>query len=274
MKTLIARLFFVSTLATSALLVGCVNYTTVREHKDLSEISPSIHSVVILPPDIKIQKINFTGENEALTEKENQISLQLTSALAQQLRDKHLTVTDFKFAEETTANPDFAYSVTQCKKAFTETQKNLYAKAVDVKNKNKFSESIGGLGNNIAEITGADAFVVIQYDGFEKSGGMIAKDIAAGVLLGVLTGTVTTSPPTGSAVTVGIIAANSGEVLWTNRAAAPALDASPLSLALKELPVSKWGEAPVLVRAPITSGTETTAAASTSVSMPPAAAAP
>lgn len=267
MNNLTRRILHTLLLTNLAVLTGCATYTDVREHKDIGQITPNIRSVAILPPDVSIQKINFTGENEVMTDQQDAISKELTKALTKKLSAAKLEVKSFDFAAAAANDPDFAYSVTQCKKAFGETQKTLYAKPVESKNKATFHESIGGSGNHIAESAGVDAFVVLNYNGFKKSGGMMAKDIAAGVLVGLLTGYAPVQAAEGSEITLGIIAANSGEVLWTSRKVHPQLNAQGLELALKEMPQMPWGTA--ALPAPTTTSIVTDTPAVTAQLTPP-----
>jgi hypothetical protein len=77
---------------------------------------------------------------------------------------------------------------------------------------------------------------LLHYYGFEKSAGMVAKDIAAGVLLALVTGTAPISASQGSQVEVALIDGDTGAVLWVNTRAAPVLSADVTSATMNDLP--------------------------------------
>jgi hypothetical protein len=205
-----------STLASLVLLTGCANYTSVREHKNLAQSASHIGSVVIVPADVSVELVAFTGDNEREGAKESSFAKSLHTSARMALENKSLTVVDYDFEKGLAENQNLAFAITQCKESLTKAEKNLYKKAVDEKDKAKFAENVGASANVIAEATGADAMLLIDYKGFEKTAGMKTKDMAAGILLGVLTGSVAVAPPEGSVMHVALIATDSGDILWTN----------------------------------------------------------
>lgn len=230
--------------AVSLLLGGCATYTDVRQHKELTEEAQHIGSIVILPPEVAIELITFTGENERETQKQDSTTAQLMANARNALEAQGLTVIDYDFIKAGAEHSELAFALTQCGDALKKAEKTLYNKPVESKNKDSFSESIGASANTIAELTGADALLLIDYQGFEKSSGMIAKDVIAGALLGALTGTAQIAPSAGSSLKMALIAANSGNVLWVNRKAVPALDTSALKLVMSEFPKPQWRQVP------------------------------
>jgi hypothetical protein len=224
-------------------LGGCATYTDVRQHKNLDQDAGRIGSVVILPPEVSVELVAF-GENERLPQKQDSLREELTTLAKGALAAKGLQVIEFDFAKADAEHPELAFAVTQCKEALANAKKSLYQKPVEEKNKSSFTESIGASANAIAEATGADALLVINYAGFEKSSGMVAKDVAAGVLLGVLTGTVAVAPSQGAAAEISLVAADSGNILWTNRKAAPALNSAVQKMVFAEFPKVQWRAQP------------------------------
>lgn len=107
---------------------------------------------------------------------------------------------------------------------------------VSEKDKRKFKASVGEVVNMIADKTGADAVLLMEYDGFKKSQGKMAQEVVASVLLGVLTGQADAPMSTGSAVEVVLVDAWTGEVLWTNVKGGVHLNAQPADLAMDKFP--------------------------------------
>lgn len=225
-----------STLATS----GCATYTSVRQHQDLQQEAQTISSIAILPPDVSIELIAFTGENEKETQKQEAIGRQLTNDAKSYLTKQGITVVDFDFTKAIAERQDLAFAITQCKEALDKSEKTLYKAPVETKNKGKFNESIGPAANVLAETTGADAFLVVKYNGFEKTAGMIAKDIVASALMTVLTGQTPVAQQEGASVELALIAADSGAILWVNKKAVPQLNTSAEQQAFKEFPQVTW----------------------------------
>jgi len=219
-----------------SILQGCA-YTAVRQHKDYHEYVKDVEYIVIAPPAVTVEEVTFTGENNQLTDKKALIQSQLINLAKAKLKERGFKVVDFDIDAEMEKDKDFAFEVNQVEEAFKQTRQELYdGQQVAEEEKAKFNSSLGPVVNTIANRAGADAVLLLHYYGFEKSSGMVAKDIAAGVLLALLTGTVAASTTQGSQVEVALIDGDTGAVLWVNSRAAPTLSADVTSIAMSELP--------------------------------------
>ena len=222
------------------LTVGC-SYTSVRQHTDFAESAKGIESVVVAPPKVTVEYLVFTGDNERLVDEEKRLQARLGEIAADKLAAEGLKVIDFDFKTAIQEDEEFAYALTQCREAYNQAAKDLYdGKAVSEQDKATFKSSIGDIVNTVADATGAESLLLIEYNGFKKSDGLIAKDMAAGVMLALLTGSVAVSPSEGGALNVALIHADNGNVLWTNYKAAPQLDAEVANLLLAEFPDMVW----------------------------------
>ncbi len=144
------------------------------------------------------------------------------------LEENNLKVISFDFSTEAANDEEFAYAITQAKEAWNKAKEDMYKEGmVSEKEKAKFTTTLGSVLNQIAEKTGADASLLIQYNGFQKSDGAIAKDIAAGVLLAVLTGAVAVQPTEGAVVDIALVDNSSGKVIWADRRGSTVANASP-----------------------------------------------
>lgn len=228
-------------LSVLVVVTSACSYTSVRQHQDFNEIAKSIDSVVVAPPTVTVELVVFTGENERLKEKEDAVGGTLVNLAAEKLQAQGLKVIDFDFEKAITEDEEFAYALTQCREAYQKAKQDLYnGKSVLEEDKATFKTSLGAVVNTIAEKTGAEALVLMEYYGFEKSGGMIAKDVAASVLIGLLTGSVPIQPTEGSSLQIALIDTAGGDVLWTNVKSGPYLDATLAEHALRELPDTEW----------------------------------
>jgi len=193
--------------------------------------------------------VAFTGENEPLAEREAAVKSGLVSLAAERLESQGLRVVNFDFQQAIAEDEAFAYALNQCREAFKTAQKDLYGGGrVSEDEKDKFQASIGPVVNAIVEKTGAESMLLMEYHGFEKTGGMIAKDVAISVILGLLTGSVPIQATEGAALQIALIDTIGGDVLWANSKSAQDIDSSLVMVALEELPDVTWESEVVLAQ--------------------------
>ncbi|WP_394172180.1 hypothetical protein [Thalassotalea litorea] len=223
-------------------VTGCAQ-TSVRHHQDFEEVAKTVSTVVVLPADVEVELLTFDGENEMLEEKSTQIRNSIDAIAKAKLKEENLNVIEFDFATEIAANEDFAYAITTAKEAWGKAKEDMYQTGfVDEKKKAEFQTSFGSVLNIIADKTNADAVLLMHYSGFEKSEGLIAKDLASSVLVGVLTmgAVVPVQATSGSFIDVALVDANSGKVIWANRKPGATTDEVPASVVFSELPDLVW----------------------------------
>ncbi|NMP17074.1 hypothetical protein [Thalassotalea sp. Y01] len=223
-------------------LSGCAQ-TSVRHHQDFEQVAKTVDSVVIIPADVQIELINFDGDNEILDDKADTIRDQIHSLASSRMQQENLNVVEFDFAAEIESNDDFAYAITTAKEAWTKSKEDMYKLGlVPEKDKAQFQTSLGSVLNTIADRTGADAALLVYYNGFEKSSGMVAKDVASSILVGVLTmgAVVPVQATEGSFIDVALVDTITGKVIWANRKIGPSVDIGALEVAFNELPDLTW----------------------------------
>lgn len=200
----------------SALGIGCAE-TTIRQHNDLREHLHEINSVVIAPPAVTIEYVVFNGQNEHLSEREEQLKGALRAVAKQELEAHGFEVVDFDFAKAIDEDEEFAFQVERVKTEFNFLRRDLYKSAtIRESDMSSFQVSVGAAANTVSQMTGADAVLLIHYYGFEKSAGLKAKDATIAIIVGVLTGVVAVAPPSGAMVEIAMIDGVTGDVLWTN----------------------------------------------------------
>ncbi|WP_372869948.1 hypothetical protein [Shewanella sp.] len=223
-------------------LTGCSN-TAVRHHKDYQEAAKNVGSVVIFPADAEVELVVFDGDNERLTEKEVIIKNELYKIAKAKLEKENLQVIEFDFQQEAEKDENFAYAITQAKEAWNVAKQDMYKKGVvSEKNKADFQTNLGSILNFVAEKTNADSALLMHFNAFEKSDGVIAKDVTTSILVGLLTAgaVVPVQTTQGSFLDVALVETTSGKILWANRRAGAAADSSVAKGVLKELPDLVW----------------------------------
>lgn len=238
-KSQFAKIIAVSCLIS---LSGCA-MTSVRQHQDFNDIAKNIGKVAILPPDVDIKLVSLNGDDQDLLEREQQIEDAILGIAKQRLKEEHLEVIDFDFEAAMAADEAFAFSVTQCLTAWETAKGELYEKGLVADSaKSDFRTNLGSVANEIAVQTGAEAVLLMHFSGVEKSGGMIAKDVATSALIGVLTaGVYIPIQPTSAAfIDLALVDAHGGHVLWANRKSLPGIHEDLAKTALAELPDVLW----------------------------------
>ena len=212
--------------------------TTAREHPMITQQLELIDTVVIPPPVVSITNVVFTGENEQLERLENQISNLLVVAAKSRLEGQGYEIIDFDFESACAENPDLSFAIKQARDGFDKAKETLYKKvAIPESDKRKFKASVGTATNLIASMSGADAVVLIHYMGFKKSGGVVAKDVAVGVVLAALTGTYAQPPTEGAYVEVAVIDGATGDVIWADLKSNNKLSSEIINTAMVSLPM-------------------------------------
>jgi len=218
-----------------ALITACAT-TTVREHPTLESQLLDVDSVLIVTPAVTIEQINFSADNERLIDLENTIKNDLISLATRELTARGFEIVDYDLEKAISEDENLAYAVNQAEEGFSEAKETLYEEQLSEEEKRKFQVSVGTAVNIISEKSGADAVLLMHYIGYKKSAGYVAKDVAVGVLSGLLLGVVPTSANTSSYVEVAFIDGVTGDVLWTNVFSASTLDLTAANKAMEAFP--------------------------------------
>ena len=234
-KIITASKLPISLLFIAAFVSACAT-TTVREHPTLESQLLDVDSVLIVTPAVTIEQINFAEDNERLVDLENTIRNDLIALATRELTARGFEIIDFDLEKAISEDENLAYAVNQAEEGFNEAKETLYEEQLTEEDKRKFQVSVGTAVNIISEKTGADAVLLMHYIGYKKSSGHVAKDVAVGVLSGLLLGVVPTSSNTSSYVEVAFIDGVTGDVLWTNVFSAASLDLAAANKAMEAFP--------------------------------------
>ena len=218
-----------------AVLSACAT-TNVREHPTLESQLLDVDSVLIVTPAVTVEQVNFSADNERLVGLEQTIQNDLIAMATERLTARGFEIVDFDLEQAIAEDENLAYAVTQAEEGFEEAKKTLYDEPLTEDEKRKFQVSVGTAVNIIAEKSGADAVLLMHYIGYKKSAGNVAKDVAVGVLSGLLLGVVPTSAASSSYVEVAFIDGVTGDVLWTNVFTAASLDLTAANKAMEAFP--------------------------------------
>jgi hypothetical protein len=134
-----------------------------------------LHRVAILPADVDIVRIVFSGDPEPLDEEAAIARRELPRAIAPVLERHGFTVVPAHLDEtDLTEHPDLRYPLTMA-------QKGCVGLANGLRAGKKFN-SLGPDVGLLAEHAGADALLCVAFAGADKSAGQISRDVAVTVL--------------------------------------------------------------------------------------------
>lgn len=211
--------------------------TTAREHPDIDQALLDIERVVVAPPIVSIERVVFSGENERLTAQEANVAAELVAATSSALTQRGYEVVPFDFAKEREADPDFAFALNQVIEAFDRVKEDmLLGRPIPEVDKRKFAQSLGEAVNLVADRAAVDAVVIVQFAGFDKSGGTRAKEMASSILLAALLGSTAIAPSEGSYVELALVDGVTGNLLWTDAAGVAKLESGTIAAAIASLP--------------------------------------
>lgn len=219
-------------------LSGCA-MTTVRQHPDFASGKRNIKTIAILPSEVEYRHLVFTGENERDPKLEKSITNTIETSIGNLLQKRGYTAKLEVLEKAQAGDKEFNFQVEQFKGAYNEIAKELYAQPmIQADQSATFKLGVGALANPLARLCGADALMMIRYQGFDKSGGMVAKEVIASALLGALTGVVAVPAKMGGQIEITLIDGISGDVLWSNIAGGPVGAYANMANALAKLSVS------------------------------------
>jgi len=220
-----------------ATLSGCA-MTSVRQHPDFASGKRKINVVAILPIGAEYRHLVFTGENERDPEREKTIASEIESDMVAALQWRGYKAKLDVAEKARSGDKEFNFQLEQFRSAYGQVAKELYARGmVEEAESTKFKVGVGPLANSLATIAGADALMIANYQGFDKSPGLMAKEITTSALLGALTGVYYAPAKSGGRIELSLIDGVSGDVLWSNASAGPTSANNSLTKAMAQLPV-------------------------------------
>ena len=230
---MIIKTMRLATLLLLAVLTGCVNNTTVRQTHDWDEERKEIKNIVIIPDDIEVMQLTFTGDGDHLTEHEAAIRNYINNELPALFKARGIEakLIDPALLQQS----EVAYTLEQIDSSYESISKEIYrSAAMDVKQAHAMKQSIGEVAAPLNVLTGADAFLMVDFKGFEKSGGMIAKDAAVTMVVAIATlgSSVPIAPSASLSGHFTLIDAKDGEILWTNLSGAQMINAKVVAEAV------------------------------------------
>jgi len=170
------------------------------EHPDLKSGKLVIHSVLILPPQVRVTKAGVKGQ-ERLIEESQQLETTLPGLVTKALEEKGCKVLENPFAPGALEkDPDLKYALADIQGRFDALREQLNRKSKDVR-KGRFT-----LGDEVSKFNpgaAADALVFVRGEGVVSTGGKVFFAALAGM-----------RAPFKIALNIAVVDAHTGAILY------------------------------------------------------------
>jgi len=158
------------------LLAGCASAVPV-DH-ELAASRARIRTVAVMPPDVRIARHVFHGDDEPLTADMDRVRRQLPALLGGVLARHGFTLKPARLDETDVAGEsELRYQRTLVTGRFRA------AAAMDTTRETDYRLSLGPEVNRFADRADVDGLLFAEMTGWKKSRGQIARDVATSVML-------------------------------------------------------------------------------------------
>lgn len=196
------------------LLTAACEHTTIRQHPNFAENWNKQYSLAILPPEAHIEYVQFDSDNHRMKDGENTAIRLMESEAPKIFRAQGYKVISADFNRLFQEEPELKFELEKIRQSTNAQLQELYERnPLPPEKAFAFRKSVGPLVNIFADYANVDILVYMKYVGYEKSDGLIAKDVLAGLLLGGV------SPSEAGAIEAVFLDGTTGDILWTNGAA-------------------------------------------------------
>ena len=208
-------------LAFAIALSGCVG--TVRTATDFDTRRASVDAAAVMPPEVSysVRTATLSEPDAAMADSVAGI---LHVAIERAFRTTNIRPVVLVADTLIAADPLFAEDLTRARQSF--------ALAADSLARVRVKQIDLGVDPDVgifADEAGTDYLVFARAAAYGSSGGAVARDVALGVLSAVLFGGASMTSPSGIVIEIGIVDANTADVVWYNRST-PQQSVNPLKL--------------------------------------------
>ena len=197
-------------LAGTALLACSCATANVPPNPQAQARLETMKSVAVLTPDVRLVRRSIGGSEEQLRDMDIQASGQLTTLVAAEFSQRGFQTRESPAARTVTTEVQSAHDQIKYEQRFELEHPTLLA-----------SGNMATPAAAIAKQTGADGLVFVKLEGYRRSGGSIAGEVATKTLIGAATmGMVVPlkDPNAAAVLAVTLVDSKAGGVLWCNEA--------------------------------------------------------
>jgi hypothetical protein len=194
-------------------LAGCAVKGPLQ-HSEFNQRQLTIQTIVVVPADVVFSLDTVSDGAQRNATREAQIRWVLQRAGERQLQARGYRLHNALAEQLGKGDNELAFAAEQLR--------GRYGSVVEETNKRSSGDdalvkaTLGPQSTAWAASAGADALLIVRYQGFERSKGKAVIDSVPGVLLAAVTGFGYVANTSGGYLEVALIDAVSGEVLWVN----------------------------------------------------------
>lgn len=189
-----------------------------RQHEDFTNNLVDVQKIIVMPADIRIVERNFKGDEKPIGDLEEEVRDAFKDSYNKSLSNRDYEVVFFDLEAAEALDSEFPFKYEQFKTAYQAQLEQM--NKVPGNSKKKALYTNYNVGETMFELTNqfdGDAIMLVSFYGFKKTGGQVAKDMAATVLLAVATGGSTAaSSSSGSSFQLGLVDVNTSNILWSS----------------------------------------------------------
>jgi hypothetical protein len=148
--------------------------TMARVSPELEARRSRIARAAVLPPETKFVLITFKGDNPRMSAEEENAKVVIPGMVAAKLREHGLVVVE----NEGASSSDLRFQATELQATFDQALGDLFAAQAPSPQASQVSRSLGPQAARVADPLGVDTLALVRIEGYSKSGGEVAKDLA------------------------------------------------------------------------------------------------
>lgn len=195
------------------LTTACARTTLIRHSKDYETFAARPKKVLILPPIVEVNSVDFSNRKERKYDYESHLERIITEVIMSPMQEKGFRIKLLR--RKDIAEQKLGKYVMDLREAYNKGREELYAPLLWEESKAfTVSKNVGQSAKLLGEVTQADLLLMIDYAGVVKTNGARTRDF----LLGVLTNNSRTAfdNADNSIMVIGLIDTRSGNIIWTN----------------------------------------------------------
>lgn len=197
-------------------ILSACSKTAIRQNAKFHQQWETQYSAAVLPADVGITLMQIDGDNQPIEKEEIYARKYIVDTVKTALHDKDFIIKDYDFDEAMELDTDLQHSLEELRASKKEFVKNKMQTLLPKEEAFAINDSIGTEINQFADLVDTDILVLIDYKGFKKSGGLVARDVAITAVSAALLQVGNVQPDSGGMAIIMLIDGNTGEILWAS----------------------------------------------------------
>jgi hypothetical protein len=204
-------------------VLGCAKTNPfLKQHADIQTHCAEIKRVSVLPPNVSIYQVSLGGEKRILPEKIQQASEVLARKILDELQKRGFVADPLYSDLQNGIDSEKLFVSQEIQQLYASLEEELQRIPSLNIQKKEFDCTLGDEAKRLSTFAKSDALFFIIFRGYERTGGSIAGETAANLLIAVATMGLVIPPKETSGTELlqaALVDGKSGDIIWTNRVA-------------------------------------------------------